>query len=107
MKSKTRSSTHRLRSRPLIALIDAFAGSPLLWSFAGPDQDKPVGPPAANLDEAVKTMVVAEVTLNAAPIDAHIGGLDAELQRQVAESEQQAVGAWRTLEVEVGVSARL
>jgi hypothetical protein len=41
------------------------------------EMDEPIGLPAANLDEAVKTMRVAEQTLHAtAPDDA----LDAELQ---------------------------
>eukprot|EP01051_Picozoa_sp_SAG22_P015413 SAG22_NODE_2009_length_3150_cov_3.039331_3_plen_97_part_00 len=63
------------------------------------EEDKPIGLPAANLDEAIKTMAVAEQTLHATQ-----DGLDSQLQEAVAAAEKQAASAWRAVEAEVPVA---
>ena len=52
--------------------------------------DTAISLPAANLDEAIKTMAVAEATLGASP-----DALSTQLQAAVSAAERQAASAWR------------
>ena len=52
--------------------------------------DTAIDLPAANFEEAIKTMTIAEETLNATPDD-----MSAQLKAMIAASEAGAQGAWR------------